>query len=104
MPENVPLITRDPNLEEMPDFDSETFKAAFNPLVTEENTLESIVQKAKDAWSADHQKRCACCVLRLPGIETAPASTLFVKMRAKEVAVITMLCTIHTMECYTCIR
>ncbi|RXW17523.1 hypothetical protein EST38_g8334 [Candolleomyces aberdarensis] len=53
----MPRITRDPNLEGMPDFDSDTFKAAFTPLVTEENTLESIVQKAKDAWSGDHQKR-----------------------------------------------
>ncbi|KAJ2920911.1 hypothetical protein H1R20_g16182, partial [Candolleomyces eurysporus] len=57
MPEALPRSTRDPNLEEMPDFDSETFKAVFNPLVTEENTLESIIQKAKDAWTLDHQKR-----------------------------------------------
>jgi hypothetical protein len=41
----------------MPDFDSDTFKMAFNPLVTEENTLESIIRKARDAWSEDHQAR-----------------------------------------------
>lgn len=53
----MPRIQRDPNLDEMPDFDSEDFTTSFAALATEDNPLESIVQRAKDAWTASHRRK-----------------------------------------------
>jgi hypothetical protein len=53
----MPRITRDPTLDEMPDFESDTFRAAFTAMATEQNTLENIIQQSKDAWAADHQRK-----------------------------------------------
>lgn len=53
----MPRIQRDPTLDEMPDFESEEFTASFTALATAENTLEIIIQRAKDAWTAGHRKK-----------------------------------------------
>lgn len=53
----MPRLLRDPALDEMPDFDSEDFTTPFAALVSEENSLDSIIQRAKDAWTASHRKK-----------------------------------------------
>ncbi|TEB23454.1 hypothetical protein FA13DRAFT_1766210 [Coprinellus micaceus] len=53
----MPRIEQDPNIEVIPNFDSEVFKAVFQPLVTEDKTLEDIIADTKKAWEEEHQRK-----------------------------------------------
>ncbi|TEB24447.1 hypothetical protein FA13DRAFT_1638658 [Coprinellus micaceus] len=53
----MPRIQRDPITEVMPNFDSDLFHAVFQPLVTEEKTLEDIIADTKKAWEEEHKRK-----------------------------------------------
>ncbi|KAF6744547.1 hypothetical protein DFP72DRAFT_1078396 [Ephemerocybe angulata] len=78
----MPRITRDPNLEEMPDFDAEEFQTTFQALATEDNTLEAITQRSKDAWTASHQKKLEAWQAQVA--EDAEAERQLEEERARE--------------------
>ncbi|KAH6911773.1 hypothetical protein BKA70DRAFT_1423526 [Coprinopsis sp. MPI-PUGE-AT-0042] len=58
MPEPV-RITRDPNNDQEPEWEAAHFQQLFEALATEENTVEVIRQRQKDAWAASHQEKLA---------------------------------------------
>ncbi|TEB36462.1 hypothetical protein FA13DRAFT_1622819 [Coprinellus micaceus] len=53
----MPHIQRDPTTEVMPNFDSDLFHTVFQPLVTEEKTLEDIIADTKKAWEEGHKRK-----------------------------------------------
>lgn len=50
-------MTRDPTTDEMPDFGSDEYRAFLQPLVTEDNPIDAVVQNAKDIWQEAHRKK-----------------------------------------------
>ncbi|KAJ3512677.1 hypothetical protein NMY22_g15261 [Coprinellus aureogranulatus] len=55
--DNTPRIERDPATDVPPDFESDMFKAVFQGSVTDEKTLEDIIDDAKKAWEEQQKRR-----------------------------------------------